>query len=133
MIPYVDAPDSSLLEDHASRYCVLRHVQKGAWGFVILALEFSSGLEFAIKLIERVPREGSSGRQIQQEITNHQRLFHPNIIEFKVRGASLTDSHDEVWDCGCRPIDADVLSNAACMLTRFCKSFAPCHYACMLL
>ena len=76
--------DQLLDAESATRYTILRPLQRGAWGFVMLARELATGAEVALKFIDRRSHGHSTPKQVKQEVTNHRSLCHPNVIEFKV-------------------------------------------------
>ena len=76
--------DQLLDAESATRYTILRPLQRGAWGFVMLARELATGAEVALKFIDRRSHGHSTPKQVKQEVTNHRLLCHPNVIEFKV-------------------------------------------------
>ena len=72
------------LVDHP-RYRKIRDLNRGAFGFVILAQDLRAGERVAIKFLPRGPRINAN---VEREILNHKNLLHHHVIQFK--GVFLT-------------------------------------------
>jgi len=76
----VQPPETDPLLGH-HKYQRLRHLSGGACGFVVLALDKSTGDLVAVKLIER--NEEKITKNVEREIINHSCLIHPHIVRFR--------------------------------------------------
>eukprot|EP00884_Botryococcus_braunii_P012854 jgi/Botrbrau1/2156/Bobra.0093s0057.1 len=63
------------------RYVSIRHLGRGAYGHVILALDQQTGKKVAIKFIDRTS-PGNISKYVEREILNHSMLVHPHVIRF---------------------------------------------------
>lgn len=63
------------------RYRTIRHINKGSFGFVVLARNLETNEEVAVKLT-RVDSE-SDMKHSHREIMNHQQLLHPHVVQLK--------------------------------------------------
>lgn len=70
------------------RYETIRPLNKGAYGFVLLAKDTSNSEELAIKFLPRGPR---INKYVEREILNHRKLLHNHVIQFK--GVFLTERY----------------------------------------
>lgn len=75
------------LREH-KRYKTIRHLNKGAYGFVLLVKDTLNDEEIAIKFIPRGPK---INKYVEREILNHRKLLHNHVIQFK--GVFLTKRH----------------------------------------
>ncbi|KAL4418722.1 hypothetical protein ABPG77_008593 [Micractinium sp. CCAP 211/92] len=71
------------------RYQKVRDLNKGAFGFVVLAHDLHTGEYVALKFIERGPENIT--KYVEREIINHMKLRHPHIIA--LREVFLTPTH----------------------------------------
>ena len=58
----------------------IRYLNRGSYGFVVLARNKSSGEQFALKFIERGLK---ITHNVEREILNHKKLHHPYVIELE--------------------------------------------------
>ena len=79
-----EAAEEDLLVDHP-RYRKISDLNRGSFGFVILAQDVRVGERVAIKLLPRGPRINTN---VEREILNHKNLLHHHVIQFK--GVFLT-------------------------------------------
>lgn len=70
---------------HHPRFRKVKDLNKGAFGFVQLALDRDTGDFVAIKFLLRGPH---IDKNVEREILNHRRLLHHHVIQFK--GVFLT-------------------------------------------
>ncbi|CAL8464870.1 g4405 [Coccomyxa elongata] len=63
------------------RYTKIRDLNRGSYGFVQLAYDKTTGMEVAIKFLQRGERLASV--YVEREIVNHSSLLHPHIVQFK--------------------------------------------------
>ncbi|KAL4425747.1 hypothetical protein ABPG75_009763 [Micractinium tetrahymenae] len=71
------------------RYQKVQDLARGAFGFVVLALDRSTGEQVALKFIERGPQH--INKYVEREIANHMKLRHPHIVG--LREVFLTKTH----------------------------------------
>ncbi|KAK9828933.1 hypothetical protein WJX72_002887 [[Myrmecia] bisecta] len=79
--------NSEPLENHV-KYQKVQDLNKGSYGFVVLALDRTTGEYVAIKFMERGEK---ITKYVEREIINHSNLLHPHIVQFKE--VFLTEQH----------------------------------------
>ncbi|KAI7844334.1 hypothetical protein COHA_002132 [Chlorella ohadii] len=80
--------DADLLAGNP-RYEKIRYLNRGAFGFVVLAHDKQCNDRVALKFIERGPEH--INKYVEREIVNHMKLRHPHIIG--LREVFLTSTH----------------------------------------
>lgn len=65
----------------ANRYEVLRELGRGGMGQVLHARDRQSGLEVALKTLHQTGDDATLRRRFLQELTLHERLQHPGIVQ----------------------------------------------------
>lgn len=83
----VQIPEGNPLADHP-RYNMIRKLNQGAFGFVVLAEDTEVKEKVAIKFI---PRGSAVTKNVKREVLNHKHLSHHHVIQFK--GIFLTRAH----------------------------------------
>ena len=83
----LEVAEEDPLVDHP-RYRKIHDLNRGAFGFVILAQDLRVGEEVAIKFLPRGPRINEN---VEREILNHKNLLHHHVVQFK--GVFLTARH----------------------------------------
>ncbi|CAG9315316.1 unnamed protein product [Blepharisma stoltei] len=85
----------SILSDFENDYSIIKEIGKGNYGTVFLAIENSTGDEFAVKSIskELIAKSKRGISAISNEINTMRKLNHPNIISLYKVYESATDIH----------------------------------------
>lgn len=73
-------PQQDPLAGHP-KYKTVKHINKGSFGFVVLAQNKETQEPVAIKFVEC--RTEAEKKHSQREIMNHMRLLHPHVVQLK--------------------------------------------------
>lgn len=76
----VDEPQDDLLKGHP-RYKNIKYLNKGSFGYVVLAEDLQTQEQVAIKFVKIANDEDK--KLSHREIMNHQKLLHPHVVQLK--------------------------------------------------
>lgn len=76
------------LNENAAMYRCIKYLNRGVYGFVILAEDLDKGIKYALKLIDL---NSAKSKYAEREILNHFKLKHPHII--RLEEIFVTNNH----------------------------------------